>query len=154
MDLALKLHGSKAGELECDVSGLGNPHAEHSPVEKRSKNFEVSEQQKAKVVSPKPLPPIPPSSKTISETREGRAERREENEKRPRRGQQEERYGESNYAGSDGDMDILTKDKERRLVEERTSQGAISTRHGPMSDTGGKNRLETLSPETNQGWGK
>ena len=80
-DLALKLHGPKAGASECTVSEVGNPHAESSQVKKRTGNIEVSAQQKEKVRSPKPLSPIPPCSKTIRETREERPERKEETRK-------------------------------------------------------------------------
>ena len=102
MDLALKPHGSKAGALEGDVSEMGNPLAESSQVKKSMDHVEVDEQQKGKVVSPKPPPPMPPCSKTIRETREERPERKEVSEKRHRRRQQEERNGKPNYEGPDG----------------------------------------------------
>ena len=73
---------------------------------------------------------MPQCSKTIRETGEERPERTEGNEKRQRGRQQEERYGKANYDGSDGDMDIITKEKEGRLVEGRTSQEIIISRHG------------------------
>ena len=41
-------------------------------------------------------------------------------------------------------MDIHTEGKEERLVKKRTSHGIIRTRHGPMSDMGGKYQTERI----------